>query len=121
MKRAPLRFLVDEDFDHDILRGLKLREPTLDLATLRERQMLGREDPQVLELAAKEGRVLLSHDKTTMRHFAMDRLREGKRMPGLLLVHRDAPMGRVIEDILLIALASLEGEAEGRVFFIPLR
>jgi len=42
-------------------------------------------------------------------------------MPGVFIVHQQAPMGRVIEDLLDLALFSFDGEWEGRVVFVPLR
>ena len=42
-------------------------------------------------------------------------------MPGLFAVPQDLPIGVVIDDLLLIAECSLEGEWEGRVRFLPLR
>jgi hypothetical protein len=36
-------------------------------------------------------------------------------------VSRDLPIGRAIEEILLLAECSLEGEWEGQVRYLPLR
>lgn len=41
-------------------------------------------------------------------------------MPGVIEVSLDAPIGRVIEDILLLLECSLEGELEGQVQYFPL-
>jgi hypothetical protein len=42
-------------------------------------------------------------------------------MPGVFEVSRYAPLGRVIEDILLLAECSLEGEWEGQIGYLPLK
>ena len=42
-------------------------------------------------------------------------------MPGVFEVPRDLPLGGAIEDILLIAQYSLDGEWEGQVRYLPLR
>ena len=42
-------------------------------------------------------------------------------MPGLFEVSRQVPLGDAIEDLLLMARCSLEGEWEGRVLYLPLR
>jgi hypothetical protein len=42
-------------------------------------------------------------------------------MPGLFEVSRGVPVGLAIEEILLIAECSLEGEWKGQVRFLPLR
>ena len=61
-----LRFAVDEDFDNRILRGLLRLLPTLDIVRVQDAGLLGKPDPAILEWAATENRVLLTHDATTM-------------------------------------------------------
>jgi hypothetical protein len=41
-------------------------------------------------------------------------------MPGVFEVSRAVPVGRGIEDILLLAECSLDGEWEGQVRYLPL-
>lgn len=115
-----LRFLADEDFDHRILRGLQLREPALDISTVRGVGHAGHEDPANLDLAANEGRVLLTHEKRLIA-FVRERMEAGRPMPGVFIVHQEAPTGQVVEDLLDLAILSLEDEWEGRIVFVPLR
>lgn len=42
-------------------------------------------------------------------------------MPGVVLVDRSVPIGVAIEDILLLAEFSEEGEMDGKVIYLPLR
>ena len=42
------------------------------------------------------------------------------RMPGVFEVSRDVPIGRAIEDILLLVEYSLDCEWEGQVRYLPL-
>jgi hypothetical protein len=79
------------------------------------------DDPTVLEWAAQSGRVLLTHDVATMTRHAYDRVREGMPMPGVFEVGRHVPIGIAIEDIVLLAECSLDGEWEGQVRYLPLR
>ncbi|WP_293060733.1 MULTISPECIES: hypothetical protein [unclassified Moorena] len=53
--------------------------------------------------------------------FAYERIQAGLSMPGLFEVSRRVPIGLAIEEIILIAECSLEGEWEGQVRFLPLR
>ena len=115
-----LRFLADEDFDHRILRGLELREPALDVFTVQTAGRSSSEDPANLAFAADEERVLLTHDKRLIA-FVLERVESGKRMPGVFVLHQDAPIGRVVEDLLDLALFSLAGVWDGQVIFVPLR
>ena len=61
-----LRFAADENFNNDIVRGLRRRKPELDIVRVQEAGLSGAVDPDVLEWAAREGRVLLTHDVATM-------------------------------------------------------
>jgi hypothetical protein len=116
-----LRLATDEDFNNRILRGVLRRLPELDIVRVQDANLPRRDDPNVLEWAAREGRVLLSHDVGTMRKHAYDRVNAGLPMPGLFEVSQELSIGVAIEQILLLAEGSLEGEWEGQVRYLPLR
>ena len=82
--------------------------------------MSGKDDPAILEWAAREGRVLVTHDVSTITKYAYARVRAGQSMPGVFEVSRAVPIGRAIEDILLLAECSLDDEWEGHVYYLPL-
>ena len=52
--------------------------------------------------------------------YAYERVQAGQPMPGVFEVNRSVPIGRAIEDILLLAECSLDGEWEGQVRYLPL-
>lgn len=116
-----LALAADENFNNDIVRGLRRRAPDLDIVRVQDVGLSGATDPVVLEWAAGEGRVLFTHDVSTVTRYAYDRVREGKSMPGVFEVSRDVAIRAAIEDILLIAQGSMEGEWEGQVRYLPLR
>jgi hypothetical protein len=70
-----LRFAADEDFNNDIVRGLRRRRPDLDIVRVQEAGLSGAVDPDVLEWAARQGRVLLTHDVSMMTRYAHERVR----------------------------------------------
>jgi hypothetical protein len=115
-----LRLVADENFDGSILRGLRRRNPDLDIVRVQDVGLSGADDPTVLEWSAHGGRILLTHDVTTITHYAYERIREGVPMPGVFEVNLDASFGRIIEDILLLVTCSLEGEWDGQVLYLPL-
>ena len=116
-----LRFAADENFNNDILDGLLRRKPELDVLRIQDTDLLGAEDPDVLAWAADVGRIILTHDVNTLPGFAYDRIREGYSMPGVFAIGQTLPVGPVIEDLLLLAECSREGEWEGQVLYLPLR
>jgi hypothetical protein len=115
-----LRLATDEDFNNRILRGLLRRRPELDVVRVQDAGLTGKGDAEVLEWATMEARVLLTHDVTTMKRHVDERLAAGLPMPGVFVVGQEVPIGRAIEDILLITECSLEGEWEGQIRFLPL-
>ena len=116
-----LKLAADENFNNNILRGLLRSEPGLDVVRVQDVGLRGADDPTVLEWAAKEGRILLTHDVKTITHYAYSRVKSGLSMPGVFEVNLYAPIGRVIEDILLLAICSKENEWSGTIIYIPLK
>jgi hypothetical protein len=116
-----LRLAADENFNNDIVRGLLRRKPDLDIVRVQDAGLSGADDSRVLEWTAREGRILLTHDVSTMTRYAYERIQAGKSMPGIFEVSRNLPIGKIIEDILLLAEYSLEDEWDGQVRYLPLR
>jgi hypothetical protein len=115
-----LRLVADENLNNSIVRGLLRRQPELDIVRIQDVGLSGADDPTVLEWAAREGRVLLTHDVSTITKYAYERVRAGQPMPGVFEVGRNVPIGRAIEDILLLAEYSFDDEWEGQVRYLPL-
>jgi hypothetical protein len=98
-----LPLLADENFNNDILRGVRRRNPKIDIVRVQDEGLSGADDPTILEWAAAAGRVVLTHDVATMARHAYDRARDGKAMPGVFEVSREVPIGVAIEEILVLA------------------
>ena len=114
------KFAADENFNGFILRGLQRERPELDIVRIQDTVAAGKEDSIVLEWTAQQDRVLLTHDVNTIVGFAYDRVQAGLKMPGVLEISDQMPIGQAIEEILLIIEASFEGEWENQVRYIPL-
>jgi hypothetical protein len=111
--------LADADFNQKIVLGLLRREPSIDFQTAQQGDVLGRPDPEVFAIAARENRILVSHDRGTLpAHFA--RFTESQSSPGLILVSQEIDIATAIEDLLLIWAASSIEEWRDRVGFVPL-
>lgn len=116
-----LLLAADENFDNDILRGLLRRRPELDIVRVQDVGLSGASDSMILEWAAQQQRLLLTHDVATITHYAYQRLDAELPMPGVIEVSPALPIGQVIEDILLLVEFTLEGEWDGRIIYLPLR
>jgi len=88
--------------------------PSLDIVRAQDAGLIGCEDPEVLEWTATEGRVLLTHDASTMSAFAYERIKSGLAMPGIFDISQDMPIGQAIEEILLIARPVLRTSTKGK-------
>ena len=115
-----LRLAADENFNADIVRGLRRRLPQLDIVRVQDVGLSGADDPSVLGWAAGEGRILLTHDVSTLPGHAFKRVAAGQPMPGVFAARSRDPVGSTIEDLVLLAECSFAGEWEGQVRFLPL-
>lgn len=65
-----VRFQADVNPNQIILLAARRREPALDFQTALQAELSGVNDPEILARAAREGRILVTHDRKTMpRHF----------------------------------------------------
>ena len=69
-----IRLLIDENFDHDILRGLLLRVPNLDSVTTQAAGLRGAADRVLLNGAVAEQGILVTHDLNTVPKLAYETL-----------------------------------------------
>ena len=115
-----LALLIDENLSHRILRGLLRSVPHLDYSLIPPAGLKGSADPQVLEFAAAERRVLVTHDLRTIPKHAYERVKAGQPMAGVVAVPDDLPIGRAIEDLTLIVECATQAEVESLVIYLPL-
>lgn len=115
-----LRFLADENFNHAIVRGIRRRKPDADVVRVQDVGLTSADDPTVLAWAADTGRVVLTNDVTTMTKYAYARVTAGQSMPGVIEVSRRVPIGKAIDDVVVLIECSLEGEWEGQILYLPL-
>lgn len=114
-----LRLLIDQDFDHDILRGLIRRVSQLDVVTAHEVEMSEASDPELLAFAFEEGRIILTHDKKTMPNHAADRMNAGENVAGVFVIPRSMPIHQAIDDLELMITCSKNDEWVNIVRYLP--
>jgi len=115
-----VKLLADENLDGRLIRALLRRLPEADIVRAIDVGLTAVDDPTVLEWAAGEGRVVATHDLTTMIGFALDRVSAGRAMPGIIGIALSASIREASEDLALLISASQPGEWQGRILFIPL-
>jgi hypothetical protein len=127
-----LKLLTDEHIDRDLVRGLLARQPDLDVVRVQEVGLLGADDRDILAWAAgeqppgvsgaapAEPRVLVTHHRNTVPGFAYDRVRAGRPMTGVVVVGDRLPLGRMIDELLVVAVCSEESELRDQVVYVPM-
>ena len=115
-----LRLVSDENLNGAIVRGLLRRQPDLDLVRVQDVRLAETPDPEILEWAAGQARVLLSHDVSTVPPAAYRRVADGKPMSGVFIVPDRMPIGQAIDEILFLSLDAEPDEWKDQVLYLPL-
>lgn len=116
-----IRYLADENFNNQIIRGVQRRLASVVFVRVQDTNLFGHSDPQVLTYATQENCILLSHDVNTMRGYFYERLAKELEMPALFLVHSYEPIGAVIDSLTLIAQVTEHEEWVAKITYLPLR
>src|SRR5262249_42348655 len=94
----------------------------LDILNVKTAGLRGTKDPELLEIAARQGRILISHDLNSMAGYFWKRIAEGKSSPGLLFIPNQwTAIGPAVEWLLLIWSASEPEEWRDRIEYMPTR
>ena len=78
------------------------------------------DDPNILEWAAANNRILLTHDRATMPDFAYARIIAGQPMAGVFVVPDRMAVRQALDELLLIEDCSEQAEWTGLVVYLPL-
>ncbi|MGH8475264.1 MAG: DUF5615 family PIN-like protein [Methylococcales bacterium] len=114
-----IRFQAYADLNQIILLATIRREPALDFQTAIMAGLPGIDDPEVLAMAARERRVLVTHDRKTLpRHFA--EFIAGATSPGLLVIPQSLSAAAAVDNLILIWSVTKTEEWVNRIGFLPL-
>lgn len=115
-----IHFIADENFNRPVVLGVHRLRPEIDIVRVQDAGLSGIDDAKLLDWAALQRRIVLTHDVSTMTFFAYERVKRGLAMPGVFIVTPDVEIAEVIESVVLIALCSEAMEWQGQVRFLPL-
>lgn len=116
-----MRFLADENFHGAMFRGIIAAYPDLDIIRVQDTDFVGTNDEFLLEVAARQSAILITHDANTIPKYANNRVQAGLPMPGIILVIDGTPIGRAVSDLVMIIGASKPSDFENQVLYIPFR
>jgi len=113
------RFLADADLNRAIVSGVKRRAPGIEFLTAQAAVLDSLPDSDVLALAARDGRILVSHDFGTMPHH-FRRFVATQYSAGVFLISQSVPVVVAVETLLMIAEGSEAEEWESQLTYLPL-
>ncbi len=113
-----IRFQADADLHLPIIKGLRRRETSIDFMTANEAGLSGIDDSKVLVLAASNGRVLGSHDVSTLPE-AFSRFIQKRTSPGLILISQELSYREAIEGLLRVWSTTEAEDWENVLSFLP--
>lgn len=114
-----IRYQADADLNQAIVTGVLRKEPTVDFQTAYAAKLEGVQDTEVLAIAAKQKRILVSHDRRTMPSEFAEFI-VNNQSSGVLIVSRKVPIEITIEELILIWAVSSAEEWINRIAKIPL-
>lgn len=114
-----VRYQADADLNQIIVSAVIRRVIDIDFRTAPAANLAGLDDPDVLALAAQDQRILVSHDQSTMpHHFAAFIAKQTSA--GVLIVPQHRPLPQIVDDLILIWLATQAEEWINRIAYLPL-
>jgi hypothetical protein len=115
-----MRFAADENFNGRILERLYQLFEDLDIVRVQDTDFYSAPDPAVLNWAAQEERIILTHDVQTLVNDAYERIKQGLPMPGVVLVPNTLAIQLAVNDLEIAIGAGQPEDFKDRVTFIPL-
>ncbi len=113
-----IRYQADNDLNKAIVRAVARREPALDFRSAQAARLDHVPDPEVLSGAARNGRILISHDFQTMPEHFQEFVRD-HHSSGVFLIPQDLPIGLAVDTLILVWAATDPVEWENRLCLFP--
>lgn len=96
-----IRFQADADPRQAIVTGVICRQPDLDFRSAHEARLEGIKDSEVLAIAARDRRVLVTHDRKTMPT-EFGQFITTQRSFGLIILSQRMPIDEAIDALVLV-------------------
>lgn len=116
-----VRLLADEHIARSLIVGLRRLIDGVDIVRVQDVGLRAADDPSILQWAAQQERILVTHDARTVPDFAYERVAAGLPMPGVFVVGTRLPIGAAIAELSLVVSASDATDWMNRVVYLPLR
>jgi hypothetical protein len=113
-----VRFQADADLRQAIVSGTTRRQPNLDFQSANKAGLEGIKDSEVLAIAARDGRVLVTHDRKTMpTEFGQFIMTQSSS--GVLILSQSLPVNEAIDALIPVWEASTEEDWINQIMSLP--
>ena len=120
---SEIRYLLDENVNPALNSALKRREPNLTVWQVGklEAPALGTLDPEILTWCENNSFILVTNNRRSMPVHLKDHLATGNKAEGIFILTNTLTMGEIVEELVLIALASTSDVYENQITYLPVR
>jgi hypothetical protein len=117
-----LKYLMDENVIPAYAKQLRRKRSDLVIWTVGSvgTPGFGTLDPEILIWCEEHDFILVTNNRKSMPRHLVDHLAEGRHMPGIFLLNLDLSIGQNIDELILIADGSLDGEYQDQIIHLPL-
>lgn len=117
-----LQYLLDEHVPRALQVQLLRAEPTLTVWKVGDAGAppLSTKDPQILEWCESGNFLLVTNNRRSMPDHLADHLKRGRHVPGIFILNPDWSIPTTAEELIFIAMASVEGEHQDMIQYLPI-
>src|SRR5215467_314964 len=117
-----IAYLLDEHIPPAYRRQLLRRSPESIICMVNDpgAPPKGTLDPEILQWCEDNGFVLVTNNRKSMPGHLQDHLAAGHHVPGILVIDLEMSIGQAVDDLVLIAGASLQDEYRDCIIYLPL-
>ena len=116
------RFLIDENISPQYRTQLLRHEPSLTVLAVGDEGAPPKSTPdsEILVWCEQHQFNLITNNRESMPQHLSDYRKKGGHVPAIFTINLAVPMGKIIEELLLIAGASNEDEYINEIKYLPL-
>ena len=116
------RYLIDENISPEYRTQLLYHEPSLTVLAVGDEGAPPKStpDPEILVWCEQNQFNLITNNRDSMPQHLSDHIAAGHHVPGIFTINLEVPMGKIIDELLLIAGASDEDEYMDEIKYLPL-
>ena len=117
-----LKYLLDENVDLIYQTQLQRRNPDLVVWAVGDPGAPPKStlDPEILCWCEEYNCLLVTNNRKSMPIHWTDHIRQGRHVPGILILNPDMSIGQSMDELIMIAEASFEDEYQDQIVHLPL-